>query len=522
MVAALQAFNNFSPQPESKTTGKKSWLTIIYSFLILCILIWVNELVDISHLLFGVQKTPINWQEAISETFVILLVGAFALSRIHYMPSPRAREKKAVPIGKIWLPVAYTFILLSFLIWLDELIDLPHILFQGQPTPINWIEAVGETILILGIGVFAVLLLIRNVTERERAEYRARREKMFSDTLIQVSPVFFVALNQDGQVIMMNDEMLSALGYTPEEVKNVDFINTFILDNEKYKVSLIMEIIKNNDDITRQENHIIAKDGSKLLIEWYGRSICEENGELDFFFGIGTDITERKLFESELEDSREQLRNLNIHSVDVRERERTRIARELHDELGQLLTVLKLDLGFIEKKILDQGIQMDNKISDMSQMVDLTINSLRRIITDLRPSLLDNLGLIAAIEWQAKDFQNRTGIQCDVLVETSNLQADPDLSTTIFRIFQETLTNVTRHSQARNVWVKLDKCDHAINLVVQDNGLGIPAEKITDSKSYGLMGIRERVIFCGGSVEITGRQGQGTTICVTIPLAEGL
>jgi PAS domain S-box-containing protein len=520
MVADQKIFNGFQHQSDESIFQNRIWRTIIYSFFFLLFVIWIDEIFDIPHLLFGAKETVINWREALSETFLIAMVGVFAVSRLYYTPSLRKRSKEAFAVGNIWLPMAITFILLSFLIWMNEIVDLPHLLFQGEKTPVNWIEASSETIIILGIGIFSVSMLVRNVAERERAETKVRSEKMFSNTLIQTSPIFFVAISPEGKTIMMNDEMLRVLGYTQDEVSYKDYISTIVPEPEYDLYKKEFQKLEKLNEATHTESHVLTKNGRELLIDWYSRPIFTEEGNLDFIFRVGTDITQRRHFEDELKKYQEQLRSLNIHSEQVRERERTRIARELHDELGQLLTVLKMDLAYLDRKLDHNDKKLGNKISDMKERVDTTLNALKRIMTDLRPSMLDNLGLVAAIEWQAEDFQEHTGIECELSVEPEDVYIDPGISTTVFRIFQETLTNVARHAHATKVTVDLEKRGKEIRLIVQDNGIGISQEKIADSKSYGLIGIRERVTYRGGDVWLTGRQGRGTTVSVTIPLED--
>ncbi|HOO37701.1 MAG TPA: PAS domain-containing sensor histidine kinase [Deltaproteobacteria bacterium] len=518
MVAEQRMFNGFPQQSEDSIHNTSSWRSLIYPFFFLLAVIWVDEIFDIPHLLFGAEKTLINWQEVFSETFLIAVVGVFAVSRLFYTPSLRKESQREFAMGNIWFPLAFIFILLSFLIWLNELIDLPHLLFNGESTPVNWIEATSETVMILGIGMLSVSMLVRNVVDRERAESRVRKERMFSNTLIQTSPVFFVAINPEGNILMMNDEMLGVLGYTHDEVRDSDYLNTFVPEREHdlYRDGFRKLVASNKT--TNTESHVVNKDGRELLIEWFSRPIFTEEGDLDFIFSVGSDITKRRNFEIELKTYQEQLQELNIHTEQVRERERTRIARELHDELGQLLTVLKMDLAYVDRNLPRRSGKLGQKISDMYTRVDSTLNSLKRIMTDLRPSLLDNLGLVAAIEWQAEDFQSHTGITCNVSVQPEDLYVEPGTATTVFRIFQETLTNVARHAQASKVTVTLEDIKGEFRLVVKDNGRGISPEKISNPKSYGLMGIRERVKHRGGEVKIASTLRKGTTVTVTIPL----
>jgi signal transduction histidine kinase len=226
---------------------------------------------------------------------------------------------------------------------------------------------------------------------------------------------------------------------------------------------------------------------------------------------------ERKQIEEELKSSREQLRNLSTYLQTVREEERTHIARELHDELGQALTALKMDLSWLARKLPKQQILLE-KTESMSHAVTSIIHTVKRICTKLRPSLLDDLGLPAAIEWQAREFQERTQIACEVSLDPDVDVRNKDLSTAIFRIFQESLTNVARHAQATKVTVKLESNDRDVMLLVEDNGKGLTNICISHSKSYGIIGMRERARSFGGDVTIKSLPGKYTTVSVCIPL----
>ena len=233
--------------------------------------------------------------------------------------------------------------------------------------------------------------------------------------------------------------------------------------------------------------------------------------------------TQRRRAEEQLRQSHEQLRALSVYLQSVREEERTRIAREVHDELGQALTCFKLDLSWIASKLPRELQPLAEKARALTAHIDSTIQTVRRISAELRPGVLDHLGLGAALEWQANEFQNRTGIKCDVRTHLREVPLDQDLSTTLFRIFQETLTNVIRHAGATRVKVELAQHDSRITLEVKDNGRGIERREISNGKSMGLLGMRERAALLGGVFKI-GRvaQGAGTKVCVSIPLRRQL
>jgi signal transduction histidine kinase len=228
------------------------------------------------------------------------------------------------------------------------------------------------------------------------------------------------------------------------------------------------------------------------------------------------EIGERARAEAELRESRKELRDLASHLQSVREQERTQIAREIHDELGQALTALKMDVHWMGQRVNAEP-ALTEKTRSMSAMIDTTVHAVRRISSQLRPKLLDDLGLSAAIEWQAREFEQRSGIDCDVRSEPDDIVLDSASSTALFRIFQETLTNVARHAGARRVDVLLRKDPGGVELVVADDGAGIKPEQASNARSLGIVGMRERVYSLGGTFEIGGGAGLGTTVRVAIP-----
>jgi PAS domain S-box-containing protein len=235
---------------------------------------------------------------------------------------------------------------------------------------------------------------------------------------------------------------------------------------------------------------------------------------------IASDLSENKRAEQELRASSEQLRNLAGRLVSVREEERTRISREVHDELGQSLTAVKMDLAWLAGRLPRRNAQlhdqMHERIRSTRQLASRIIQSVRRISTELRPAVLD-LGLAAAVEWQVQEFQARTGIQCKLRLLTQEVFA-PDVSTALFRILQETLTNVARHAKATRVEVVKQKQRDRLVLRIRDNGRGFDPEDPSLSKSLGLLGMRERAAILGGQVNVSSAPGKGTTVTAWIPL----
>ncbi|MFQ5449287.1 MAG: ATP-binding protein [Nitrospinaceae bacterium] len=272
---------------------------------------------------------------------------------------------------------------------------------------------------------------------------------------------------------------------------------------------------------------ISLKEGSQGRIEVYytqptptadgkGPFLKEEQYMIDGLARFLSVAAERKEAEKEIERSREQLRNLYRRLELVREEERTRIAREIHDELAQVLTTLKLELSLLDKKLLKIDSPLQPSTQMMLGLINDTIQVGKNIVLDLRPPVLDDLGLPEAIEWEAQLFEQRTGIECDLEMDKYNFSLDKERSTTIFRIFQETLTNVTRHAKAEKIYVKLKDQADVITLQVKDNGIGITPSQISNIRSLGLLGMRERALVWEGEVDIQGIPNQGTTVTIKI------
>jgi signal transduction histidine kinase len=216
-----------------------------------------------------------------------------------------------------------------------------------------------------------------------------------------------------------------------------------------------------------------------------------------------------------LQRSLQELHALNAQLQSVREEERTRLARELHDELGQALTAIRIDLAALKTAPGREWQSIDGILS----LVDETIRAVRRISSELRPGILDHLGLVAALEWAAEEFQTRTGIECKVSLPETNPAIDPERATALFRIFQETLTNIARHAGATEARVGLSLENGHVSLEVRDNGRGISADQLAASGSLGILGMRERTLLLGGEFTIAGDPGSGTTVRVRIPIA---
>ncbi len=268
------------------------------------------------------------------------------------------------------------------------------------------------------------------------------------------------------------------------------------------KVMVFAELYRKNQEIAKQATQLSTLN---QVLEQKVRDIELLNVELR---GSNT----------ELMHSREQLRHLTAHVQALREEERARIAREIHDDLGGSLTGLKLDIRQIQRSLDPDRTAISSKFDNLYQAIDHVIKSVRRIATELRPAMLDDLGLAATIEWQLREFEQRSGIHGQLHLAVSERRFEPDTSTALFRIFQEALTNVARHAQATSVKVTLqEQADH-LQLQLIDNGCGIEPARLRNSRSLGLVSMRERAQLLSGELTIQGAPGGGTVVFVDIPL----
>ncbi len=250
----------------------------------------------------------------------------------------------------------------------------------------------------------------------------------------------------------------------------------------------------------------------------------DESGKIVKWYGVSTDINDRKRAEQKLNAITEQLRALSARVEFAKEEEATRIAREIHDELGSGLTTLKWDLELIEEDLIqgmggDQISKARETIAAMKGVIDDTITVIRRVSAELRPRALDDLGLVAAIRWHVEQFEQRTGIITHLDSSLEDIDLTQQQSTAVFRIFEETMTNVMRHAQATQVDIKLEKENGELELTIRDNGRGITKAEKSDRLSLGLLGMRERANLIGGRVDIANGEGKGTVVTLRVPVA---
>jgi PAS domain S-box-containing protein len=358
---------------------------------------------------------------------------------------------------------------------------------------------------------------IRDIAKRKMAEKVLQESEEKYKTLTENS-LTGIFIHQDGKFVFVNDNFAHMHGYKPEELLQKGHLSLVHPDERKILEDIVVKRLEGKPAPHQYEVRRITKDGRSIWCEMMA-TVIQYKGKRAIMGNV-IDTTERKLAENAIKKSEEQLRNLTTYLQKVGEIERTNIAREIHDELGQTLTVLKMDLTWLRKRLPEDQSSLREKTDGMFQLINKTIQTVKKISTELRPGLLDDLGLAAAIEWQAEEFQQRTGIRCNIIIDPKDITFDKDRNTAIFRILQETLTNIARHADASEVNLSLKQRDGHIELKVRDNGTGITEDQINNPKSFGLIGIRERVKIFGGNNIIKGTPGKGTVMTVKIPLRD--
>lgn len=359
---------------------------------------------------------------------------------------------------------------------------------------------------IIGTGID--LTELKRKTEQLEASEKKYKLLFESNPL----PMWMLSL-PDYNTIEVNDATLHQYGYSKEEFLNLDI---FLLrpdeDIEKLKKSTNREFRGiYYAGIWRHRK----KDGTVIYVDIVTHDFYHDGKPTRLV--LANDLTKRYLAEEKLKESYEATRKLTEYLQNVREEERLHMAREVHDELGQLLTILKMDVSWLNKRLLKIGPEEKEKLTETLGLIDNIVKKVRHIASELRPSLLDDLGLVAAMEWHIEEFEKRTGIKKTMELPANELSLPDGLKIGLFRILQESLTNVARHAEANEVNVNLKQDKLQLILTIQDNGKGIDESKREKGK-LGLLGMQERTKMMGGEYTIRGSSTGGTTVTVTVPL----
>ena len=377
--------------------------------------------------------------------------------------------------------------------------------------------------IIEGGAIKGVVVAFTDISQQKQAEEAIRQAEERYRSIFENAVEGIFRTTKDGRYLVVNPALARLYGFdSPQEMMAaVTDIARQVYVEPARRGEFIRRMYEEGE-VIGFESQIRRRDGGVIWISENVRAVRDTGGAIVGYEGTVENITQRKEAEEQLQQSLDRLRTLSGRLEVVREEERARIARELHDELGVELTCLKIDLsrvntiaGEVENARLRR--KLNEKMRGMIDKVDSTIIDVQRIVSELRPGVLDDLGLVAAIEWQSEEFQRLTGITCTCTANAEDIDVEPERATAVFRICQEALTNVARHAHATAVRISLQEQAGSLLLSVSDDGKGIPDHKIIDPQSFGLLGMRERAALLGGEVTITRSPEKGTTITMRLP-----
>ena len=409
------------------------------------------------------------------------------------------------------------------------------------------------------VGTKMILLAIEDVTALRQRDEALKASETRYRRLFETAQDGILILDADtGQIDDVNPFLIDMLGYAYEDFRGKKLWEIGAFKDTKASKTAFTKL-QRKGYVRYEDLPLTTKDGREIDVEFVSnvypvnhhkviqcnvrdvtdRKLAEEklreaHDELERRVTERTaqlsesnrllrqEIAARKIIEEELKESRERLRYLSTRSRKVREEERTALSRELHDELGQVLTGIKMDVAWIGRRTPEDNTVVVEKVNSLLSLIDDAILSVQRISMALRPPALDDFGLQEAMKLAAEDFEKRTKVTCEIISKPQNIVLKGEISTEVFRIFQEALTNVARHAgAAQSVTVSLRTAGDKFIMEVRDDGRGITKEQISDLKSIGLTGMRERAFAMGGSLTVAGTQGKGTTITLSVPLGEG-
>lgn len=374
------------------------------------------------------------------------------------------------------------------------------------------VDETGTVLSIIGVG--------RDITERKEAEIRILQERNRAEKYLETAAVMMLALNTKGEVTMINRKGAEILGYTKRYIIGKKWIDNFVPESSRSIVRKVYNKAMNGQlelDVYI-ENEVLCRYNKIKILGWHNNVLNDDQGKIIGTLSSAEDITDTIKLQNELASSHQELKKLTEHLQNIREEERANLARELHDDLGQALTALKLDLSQALKKI-ESGPKKElrKKVESAFGLSSETIKTVQKITSDLRPGLIDDLGLIPALHWYIDELKQRVDFKVKLNLKVEESDFSDEIKITVYRFIQEALTNVIRHAKASKVSIIFKKKANNLVLKVQDDGVGISEEQIKKPDSFGMIGMKERVLLAGGKFEISGEQNKGTKIKVIFP-----
>lgn len=355
-----------------------------------------------------------------------------------------------------------------------------------------------------------------DITQRKKNEKMLAENENYLRTILQTEPECVKILGPNGELLYMNpaglamieaDNEQQVLSHNIEELVDIKYRSVF--------TSLTKKVFDGNSE--KLEFEITGLKGSHRWLATHAVPLKDAQGSITSLLGITRDITQRKMAEEKLKTNNDELRRLTAHLLSIREEERQRIGREIHDDLGQQLTAIKMDVAWLEKRIQDQPQIIHDKFHNIITLLNSSNQSVRNILNELRPSILGDFSLIDALKWQGNQFNTNTGIHIEIISDEEFPQLPEETGTCIYRVFQETLTNITRYANAKNVKVSTHVNEDNISFTIQDDGVGFEYSQLQSKKTFGILGMKERVRSLGGNLDVVSSPGKGTIINFSLP-----
>lgn len=427
---------------------------------------------------------------------------------------------REIPLEELGLTLLYVLVAGVWLMFADDVVEW----VMGIPLDSPALRTLRGINFITTSALVLYLVLRRTLRRRRQAEEALRLTQQRFEFVALATTDAIWDLNMQTKVVWWSDGVQKLFGYRADEVSSTfDWWFQRVHPDDLERVTgAISRAVETGGRTWSGEYRFRRQNGTYAVVLDRGYIIRDAAGNPARLVGGLTDVSEERMAAQALESSRQQLRALTTRLQTGREEERARVAREIHDDLGQMLTAIKLNLDWVERRIGDRADPSElnpefDRIVESGEMVDEAIQSVQRIAADLRPAILDNLGLGEALQSEVGRFQERSGITCELQLPTEILNVPPDTGITIFRVVQEALTNVARHSEATLVRISLTLGNAQVVLRLEDNGKGISPRAVGDPHSLGLLGMAERAAALGGDVCITPVVPHGTQVTLQVP-----